>query len=60
MLSSGRRVGLSIGQSEDLRVVGSRPGCCLHCCVVSILSLLAQVYKWELVTSTAGSNPAMD
>ena len=42
---------LSIGQWEDLRVVGSRPGWSLHCCVVSLdkklcstLSLFTQVY----------------
>ena len=54
---SGWRVGLSIGRSEDLRVVGSRPGWSLHCCVVSLdkklcstLSLFTQVYKWVPAT----------
>ena len=46
-------VSLSDFRSDGPRVVGSRPGWSLHCCVVSLdkklcstLSLFTQVYKW--------------
>ena len=60
---SCKRVGLSMGWSEDWRVGGSRLGWCLHFCVVSLdkklsstLPLFTRVYTADIMRWTSVSS----